>query len=295
MAAKDPNAEIDAVTVVAGNVPLDYGVQNALYTLELCKREIPVYGGLEKPLIRPLETAQFVHGEDGMGDIGLPLSGRKAAAGHAVTELCDRLIREGDAIDLITLGPLTNVAAALQLEPSIAKRVGECVVMGGTGRGPGNVTPVAEFNIWVDPEAAKIVFESGMRIKMVGWEIACGFAYFREEDIEKLRSVGTPLARFCVDIQKTLIEFASKVSGVRGFDMPDPVAMAVALDPGIVLASELRHVAIATDGLCRGQTVVDHLQITGNAHNVEIVTEVSRDGFLEMLYESVGGPGEWKS
>ncbi len=289
MAANHPEVEIEAVTVVAGNVPLDQGVQNALYTLELCGCKVPFYQGFAKPLFRSLETAQNVLGDDGMGDIGLPLSGRKPDEGHAVNELCARLMKEAEEIVLVTLGPLTNIAAALQLEPSITERVKECVIMGGTGSGPGNITPVAEFNIWVDPEAAKIVFESGMRLKMVGWEIATKFAHFNDEDSERLRAVGTPLARFCVDIQKTLIKFASKLSGVRGFDMPDPIAMAVALDPGIVLESEIRHIAIATDELCRGQTVVDQLDVTGKAPNVEVVTKVSRERFLEMLFRAVGG------
>ena len=288
MAAKHADSKIDAVTVVAGNVPLDQGVQNALYTLQLCGCRVPLYEGLAKPLLRPLDTAQDVHGDDGMGDIGLPLSGRKPDQGHAVNELCSRLMRDGAEMVLVTLGPLTNIAAALQLYPEIAERVMECVLMGGTATGPGNITPVAEFNIWVDPEAAKIVFESGMRLKMVGWEIATQFAHFGEEDYERLQSVGTPLARFCVDIQKTKIEITERESNTGWFNLPDPIAMAVALEPGMVEKSEMRHVAIATDELCRGQTVVDHLEVRGKAPNVEIVTKVSRQRFLDMLFEAVG-------
>ena len=288
MAAKHPDLKIDAVTVVAGNVPLEQGVQNALYTLQLCMCRAPIYAGHSKPFLRPLQTAQEVHGADGMGDIGLPLKGREPNQGHAVNELCSRLMRGGREIFLVTLGPLTNIAAALRLCPEIAERVVECVIMGGTGRGPGNITSVAEFNIWVDPEAANAVFNSGMRLKMVGWEIASEFAYFGREDYERLRSVGTPLALFCADIQTSKIDVMKKRLNTGWFNLPDPIAMAVALKPDIVEESKVCRVDIATDEVFRGQTVVNHLEVPGKPLNVEIVTKVSRQGFLDMLFDAIG-------
>ena len=176
LAMQHPGVQIEAITVVAGNVPVDQGVQNALYTVELCGQSIPVYRGMPGPLIRPLETAQSVHGQDGMGDIGLPLTGRSPAPAHAVQVLIDTIHQFAGDITLVTLGPLTNIAVALRQDPSIAQAVSECIIMGGTGRGHGNVTPVAEYNFWVDPEAAQIVFESGMPIKMVGWDISRTYA-----------------------------------------------------------------------------------------------------------------------
>src|SRR6266487_1955623 len=109
MALRDPNVQIEAITVVAGNVSLDQGVQNALYTIELCQKQVPVYRGMSSPLLRPLETAQFVHGQDGMGDIGLPLSGRRATDGHAVDAIRETIHRYAHNITLVTLGPLTNI------------------------------------------------------------------------------------------------------------------------------------------------------------------------------------------
>src|SRR5712692_3104842 len=162
-------ASDDAVALVMAltypNVPVDQGVQNALYTVALCDKRVPVYRGVAAPLLRPLETAQNVHGQDGMGDIGLPLSGRMPAEGHAVDVLRETIRRYAGDITLVTLGPLTNVALALLQDPSLAGKVKECVMMGGIGQGYGNVTPVAEYNIWVDPEAAKVVFSSSMPIK----------------------------------------------------------------------------------------------------------------------------------
>jgi purine nucleosidase len=288
IALRYPGVQVEAITVVGGNVPVDQGVQNALYTAELCGKQVPVYRGMAVPIVRPLETAQHVHGHDGMGDIGLPLSGRVPTPGHGVTALIETIDRFAGEITLVTLGPLTNIAVALLQDPSIAGKVENCVVMGGIGRGYGNVTPVAEFNIWVDPEAAKIVFESGMPLTMVGWDVSRTYAVFDPHEAARLRRVGTPLAEFCVDIQRFVNEFALNVTHLEGFDLPDPMAMAVALDPTLATLVKNLHVEIETSSaLGRGQAIVDHLQITGQKPNVNVVLEASREKFLSILHQSV--------
>ena len=288
LAMQYPGVQIEAITVVAGNVPVDQGVQNALYTVELCQQSIPVYRGMPGPLIQPLDTAQFVHGQDGMGDIGLPLTGRSPAPAQAVQVLIDTIHQYAGDITLVTLGPLTNVAVALRQDPSIAQAVSECIIMGGTGRGYGNVTPVAEYNFWVDPEAAQIVFESGMPIKMVGWDISRTYAVLGLKDGAALRAIGTPLAHFCIDIQRTVQQFALTTTLLDGFDLPDPIAMAVALDPTVAIGTQRCFVAIETQSdLCRGQSVVDRLQILGLEPNAEVVMEASRERFVQMLFDAV--------
>jgi purine nucleosidase len=288
MALRHPNVQVEAITVVAGNVPVEQGVQNALYTVELCQRSTPVYRGIQGPLLRPLETAQHVHGQDGMGDLGLPLSGRTPASGHAVDAIRKTIRRFAHDITVVTLGPLTNLALALKLEPELAGLVNECLIMGGVSQGPGNMTPVAEFNIWVDPEAAQMVFASGLPITMVGWDISVASATFSPEDAAALRAVGTPLAAFCVDIQRVLQEFAIKETNLAGFDLPDPIAMAVALKPEVKELSKRLFVTIETQSqFCRGQALVDHLGGTGEPPNVEVVLAASRERFLEQLYEAV--------
>ena len=288
LAMQHPGIQIEAITVVAGNVPLDQGVQNALYTVELCGQRIPVHRGIQCPLVQPLQTAEEVHGQDGMGDIGLPIGGRSPAPGHAVQVLIDTIHRYAGEITLVTLGPLTNIAVALRQDPTIAQAVAECVIMGGTGRGHGNVTPVAEYNFWVDPEAASIVFQSGMPIKMVGWDISRTYAVLNRAEAAELRAVGTPLACFCVDIQKHVQQFALTTTKLPGFDLPDPVAMAVALDPAVATTTGRYFVAIETgSGLCRGQSVVDRLGIWGREPNAEVVVEASRERFLRMLQDAV--------
>jgi len=287
MALNHPDVRIEAITVVAGNVSLKQGVQNALYTVERCGKQVPVYEGLEKPLLRPLKTAQYVHGQDGMGDIDLPLSGRRPADGHAVNVIIDTIRRFVGEITLVTLGPLTNVAVALLRDPSTASKVEKCVIMGGIGFGHGNVVPAAEYNVWVDPEAAKIVFESDLPIVMVGWDVSQRFATFNDEEAEKIRSV-SPLGQFCVDIQRCLREFGMNELKLVGFDLPDPIAMAVALDPKVATVTKRLHVAVETRSeLTRGATVVDHLGITGQEPNAEVVLEASRERFLRVLYDAV--------
>jgi purine nucleosidase len=286
MALRHPGVRVEAITVVAGNVPVDQGVQNALYTLEMLGEHVPVLRGAESPLLAPLKTSQFIHGEDGMGDTGLSLHGRKPYPGHAVDALLETANRYPGEVELVTLGPLTNVAMALHRDPSFAGKVKGCLMMGGASDHLGNMSPVAEFNVWVDPEAAKVVFSSGMPLKMVGLDVSRKHAVFTPQESAKLRGVGTPLAEFCVDIQRVLL---NEWDG--GFELPDPIAMAVALDPEVATRTERRFVAVETVGeWCRGQTVVDHHEITGVGEyepNVEVVEEASRERFLEMLYEAV--------
>lgn len=287
MALQHPDVQVEAITVVAGNVPLQYGVQNALYCVERCGKSTPVYVGLDGPMLRPLETAQFCHGEDGMGDIGLPLTGREPAEGHAVAALIRTIHQFAGEITLVTLGPLTNVATALLRDPSIAHAVQRCVVMGGIGFGYGNIIPAAEYNIWVDPDAAKIVFESGLPIQMAGWDISHKYATFTSAQADELRAV-SDLAAFCVDIQKALREFGISYLKQDGFDLPDPIAMAVALEPDVATLTKHLRVDIETKSeLTRGATVVDHLRVSGREPNVDVVLEASRDRFLETLVAAV--------
>ena len=286
MALRDPGIEVVAITVVAGNVPLDRAVQNALFTVDEAGRSgVPVHAGAAGPLQRALFTAEFVHGQDGMGDIGLPLSGRIPAPGDAVDVLVDAIRGHGPgALTLVTLGPLTNIALAFQRDPSLATRLAEIVIMGGTGDAVGNVSAVAEFNIFVDPEAAAAVFTSGAPITMVGWDISRTYAVIGHDDAADLRALGR-LGALAVDINAKVGAFATHETHLAGFDLPDPIAMAVALDPSIATRVEERNVVVETRGeFTAGQTVVDHLGLTGRAPNVRVVVEASRERFLELLH-----------
>jgi purine nucleosidase len=243
-----------------------------------------VYAGAAAPLERALFTAEFVHGQDGMGDIGLPLEGRQAASGDAVDVLVDTIgSAAAGELTLVTLGPLTNVATAFRRDPSLASRLGALVIMGGTGDAVGNVSAVAEFNIFVDPEAAAVVFASGAPITMVGWDVSRRYAVVTHEDAAALRALG-PLGALAVDCNAKVDAFATKETHLAGFDLPDPIAMAVALDRSIATRIVRRNVVVETRGeFTAGQTVVDHLELTGREPNADVVLEASRDGFMALL------------
>jgi purine nucleosidase len=261
LALRDPAFEVVAITVVAGNVSLPQGSRNARYTVELCGATVPVFEGAVKPLVRPPIDASFFHGQDGLGDRGYPPPKAGPARGHAVDALIDR-IRERPGILLVTLGPLTNVALALDEAPDIAAKVGRCVVMGGAACTVGNVTPAAEYNIWCDPEAARTVFRSGMPIEMVGWELCRGAANLDDADIARCRALGTTLADFTIDCNLTALEANRQIFHDPGIGLPDPVAMAVALEPAIATRTSRHAVEVECDSpLTRGMTVVDSLDV----------------------------------
>jgi purine nucleosidase len=283
LALKHPDAQIEAITVVAGNMPLAQGVQNALYTVELCEKDVPVYAGASLPLLKPLVTAEDFHGSDGLGDIGLPLTGRVAAEGRAADVIVDTINRYPGEVTLVALAPLTNLALALRLDPSIAAKVQRCVIMGGTAQGPGNVTPVAEYNIWVDPEAAQIVFSSSLPITLVDWYVTRTCATISPAEMRVLQAIGTPLARFCCAIQRAHLAFNQTV-GIEGPVFADPLAMAIALEPALAEETKRAFIAVETRSLlCLGQTVVDYTGIP----NAEVVLSASHELFLALLHRAL--------
>ena len=169
MAVSAPDVRVLALTTVAGNVGVEQATQNALLTAEICGSDVPVFMGAGAPLTRPFQDARWFHGNDGLGDHGYPAPRRAPEHRHAV-EAIRSLAHAEPGLTLVTLGPLTNIALALAQDPGIAEKIGRCVVMGGAPCCEGNVTPAAEYNIWVDPEAARAVFRSKLAIEMVGWQ-----------------------------------------------------------------------------------------------------------------------------
>jgi purine nucleosidase len=297
MALRSPHVSVEGITVVAGNVPLEQAVRNALYTVELCGTDVPVHVGAPKPLARELETAEFFHGVDGLGDRGYPAP-QIAPADGVATDALIATIEANPGIVLVTLGPLTNVALALQREPAVTERVSRCVIMGGAACTIGNITPAAEFNLWVDPEAARIVFESGLPIEMVGWELCRGEANLTDDEMANVKGFDTPLAHFAIDCNSTAVEANRRQSGDPGLGLPDPVAMAIALDSSICTRRSAHRVQVETESpLTRGMTVVDQLDVADEPHNepvwgalaarapnATICWEIDVPAFKEMLY-----------
>jgi len=245
---------------------------------------VPVHVGEAAPLSIPLETAQNVHGTDGMGDIGLPLSGRSPDAGHAVEALLQASQDHAGELTLVTLGPLTNVARALERDPTLPTRIARTVTMGAVADHIGNVTPVAEFNMWADPHAVEQVLASDLDVEFVGWDISRHFAVVEPELAEELRAHGTPLATFGIDIQLVVAAFCETETKLAGFDLPDPIAMAYAIDPAVATETRRLHLTVEADSeLTRGMVVMDLLGLTDAEPNALVVTAADRDRFIAML------------
>ena len=181
-----------------------------------------------------------------------------------------------------------TVALAIRKDPTIVKHIKRCVVMGAVADHIGNVTPVAEFNMWVDPEAVDVVLRSGMKLEFVGWDISRFDACIRPEESARIRAIGTPLAHFAIDIQRAVAEFCATETKVPGFDLPDPIAMAYAIDSSIAISTrELYLEAVTSDGPARGMVVMDTLGVTHREPNALVVTKGDHERFMAMLAAAV--------
>jgi len=293
MALRSKSARVIAITTVAGNVPVQQATRNALYTAELCGAGTPVYQGAEKPLTRRLVTAEWFHGNDGLGDHGYPPPRRPAEKQYAVEAIIDT-VRRNPGLLLVTLGPLTNIALALAQAPDLVGNIGRCVIMGGAPCCEGNVTPAAEYNMWVDPDAARIVFHSGLPIELVGWQLCRGPAVLAPADIEFIGKLGTELGNFAVECNSIAREAYRVQTGEDGISLPDPVAMSLALDPSIGYESSRHYVDVetATD-LTRGMTVVDRLGVAANERNRATWGELLERGSKAKVYWAIDA-ARWK-
>jgi len=293
MALRSPEVRVAAITVVAGNVPVTQATGNALFTVEMCGADVPVYSGAEAPLFRKLETADWFHGADGLGDHGYKPAKLRAVQGHAVDALI-QTVRDHPGIEIVTLGPLTNLAMAVLREPKLAASVKRCVVMGGAPCCVGNVTPAAEFNIWVDPEAARIVFQSGLPLEMVGWQLCCGDAVLHQQDIDRVLALNNPIAEFAICSNSTAAQAFFTQTGQRGISLPDPVAMGIALKPALCTSSSKHYVQIEVGSeLTRGMTVVDRLDVAADPRNKNVWgTAIERNRKVDVCWSL--NEGKWK-
>ena len=267
MALRSPDVRVVGITTVAGNVDVKRATRNALYIVELCGANVPVYAGAEKPLLREYQNATWFHGRDGLGDHNYPASRESAAELHAVDAIIET-IEANPGLVIVTLAPLTNLALALAKKPAIAAKVGRCVVMGGAPCCEGNVTPAAEYNIWVDPEAARIVLLSALPVELIGWQLSRGDAVVNENDIARIEQSSNPLARFAIECNSHARRAYKVQTGEDGISLPDPVAMCIALDPAMGTVWSDHYVDVETQSeLTRGMTVVDRLNVAADDRN----------------------------
>jgi purine nucleosidase len=285
LALRDPRARLEAVTIVCGNVRFDQQVENALYTIEQAGRagEVPVYAGCGSPLIAEWVGAEYVHGQDGMGDSGFPRAAQRREPAHAVDELVRRVDESPGELTILAQGPLTNLALAVARDPDLPAKVRHVYVMGG---GVGNITPAAEFNFYVDPEAAKIVLGAGFPLTLFTWTLTRSHGVFGDDKLARIEALGTPLSRFFGQVNRKALEFDRDVAGIPGSTHPDSMTCAAILDPSLILAAEDAVVDVETSGeLTRGWNLIDTLGRTGRDPNARVVTDYDTDRFFDMLLE----------
>jgi purine nucleosidase len=289
MAIAHPQVTVEALTVVAGNVGLDNTVANALKILDVMEADIPVYAGCETAYLFRAEDAAYVHGQDGLGDSGLPISKRPVSDEHASSALVRMANAEPGELSLIAIGPLTNLAVALKLDPELPSKFKRLLIMGGAVHSRGNTENVStEFNIYADPDAAYVVFDHWPEVTVVSWEATMDHG-IPEEVVKRWLALDTPRARFFQKVTSHVLKFIREVMGRTMMFGADGLAMAVACEPDIVRRAEKHHLTVETAGrYTRGQTTVDWGDRSGQTANAEVVMEVDLERFhalMEMALE----------
>lgn len=280
----DPEADLRAITMVAGNVGFEQQVSNAFMTLNVAGRlgEVPVHLGAVRPLMRPWESAENVHG-DGSGGLRLDLSGREPEQEYAVDTLLRLTAESPGEIDIVCIGPLTNIALAQIKDPSFAQNVRSLTIMGGSNNGRGNITAAAEFNFYVDPEAARTVFEAGFEITVVPWDrLTLRDAVFGREQLAEIEAIGTPLAKFFLRVCRETLAFDESV-GIPGTTHPDSLSAAITLHPELITESAPYNVAVETGSeLTRGYSAMSW-GVHGLDPNATVIESVDAQAFYRFL------------
>lgn len=285
LALRCPELEIAGITVVCGNVPAPLGANNTLKVLKLMNRlDIPVYMGAQTPLERKLVTAQDTHGMDGLGETDYPNVTEVAVHENAVDFIIDSL--HNNELSIIALGPLTNIALALKKNPEVFSNLTELITMGGSYKSHGNCSPVAEFNYWVDPHAAKYVYETLHKpITMVGLDVTRKIV-LTPNLISLIERFHNELSRFIADITKFYVDFHWNQEKILGCVINDPLAVACAVVPALCDGFDT-YVTVETEGLCMGQTIVDAFDFWKYPHNARVLTHVKEESFMKLFLDRI--------
>jgi purine nucleosidase len=280
---------IEAVTTVAGNVGLDRTTPNACTILDqlgVAPDETPIFAGCPHSLVGP-DVRTLFHGADGLGDCNFPPSARRVEGEHAALALIRLADRFPGEITLVAIGPLTNLALATRLDPNLPGKFKRLVVMGGSIHGAGNMPNSSEYNFFVDPEAAAVVFECWPGLWLLAWETAVKYRLSAEQ-LAELARPDTPQARFFSRIALGMVKTLAEIIGEPCLHAPDGLAMAVALEPDIVTRFESRPAVVEIGGgHARGHSIVDWYNRDGRAPNVNLVLELDFDRFWTLLTEAV--------
>jgi purine nucleosidase len=279
--------ELLGITTVAGNVPLALTEQNARKIVELSgRRDVSVYAGHSRPMVNELVTAEYVHGPTGLDGADLPEPVMPVADQHGVDFIIDTVRASSRPITLCAFGPLTNVAMALVRAPDIAARLDGLVLMGGGLFEGGNVTPAAEFNIYVDPHAARVVFTSGIAITMMPLDVTHK-ALTSPERIAAFRALGTEPGEAVAGLLDFFDRYDMEKYGSEGAPLHDPCVVAYLIDPSLFTGRQC-HVEIVTEGAASGMTMIDWWGMTGRAANATVMGDIDADRFFALLVDRIG-------
>jgi purine nucleosidase len=259
LALKHPDVTLEALTICNGNVAFEQMVENALVTLEMAGKggAVPVYRGCKRPLVRKPIDAAYVFGDDGMSGARFPKAKQRPEKKHAVDAIVDLVMTNPGEVTILAQAPLTNIATAYQREPNIARAVKHLWIMGGTDNAIGNTTPAAEFNFFVDPEAAKIVLNAGFKVSLSTWTLAMSSGILRPKDFSAIEGMSTKLSRFFLKVNEATLAFMRDHHGAAYSAHPDSLTSAMMLDEGLILEAEDCAVDVETKGeLTRGYSSV---------------------------------------
>ncbi|MBM7571178.1 nucleoside hydrolase [Aquibacillus albus] len=284
--------DVEGIMITGGNVQFDQQVENALYTVQVAGKggQVPIFKGYEGPIMQvgtsTHRTVEDVHGSDGMGGANFPKSKQRPESKHAIDFLIEKVHENPGEINLLAIAPLTNIAMAIKKDPTIVPKIPHLFIMGGTNNYLGNITPAAEYNFYVDPEAATIVLNSGIPITMVGWEMCVQYSVMDDSDHQDIRALDTAGSQFFMAVNKVVKEFNKNVHKLNGTTHPDALLMAVASREELMLESGKYFVDVETKGKwTRGYSVVDMNGRFEKEPNVRVCEKVDRDGFKQTLLE----------
>ncbi|UOQ91885.1 nucleoside hydrolase [Halobacillus shinanisalinarum] len=284
--------KVEGVTITGGNVDFDQEVENALYTIQVAnpKEYVPVYKGFEGPLLTSVterhQTVEDVHGKDGMGDSFFEKAKQRHEQGHAVDFIIEKVKANPGEINVLAIAPLTNIAMAIKKDPSIIKDIPRIYIMGGTNNSHGNITAAAEYNFWVDPEAARLVLHSRVPITLVGWDMCTKYSIMDDNDHREIEQLSTTGSEFFIKINRVVRKFNKEVHRLNGTTHPDTLLVAVAANKDLMTRSANYFVDVETKGeLTRGYSMIDINNRSGKEPNVCVCEEVNRSMFKDQLLQ----------
>ena len=286
LALASPEIQLEALTTTQGNVTLEKATRNALSVLELCgANHIPVVEGSMYPLVQPLLASADVHGESGIGDAQLPGPDAKPLPQHAVDYLIERVLAEPNEITIFPIGPLTNIAMAIRKEPEFAKAVKELVIMGGAINENGNITPLAEFNIFVDPHAAHIAFHSGIPITLIPLDVTHK-CLLKREHVDRLMKIESPITQFIKDAIEVYLNFSYE-HGFEGSALHDPLTLATIIAPELLTLKEYYVDVDHSGGVAMGKTFADIFGKFNKPANMKVAMDVRGEDFIELFLQRI--------